>query len=189
MTIDLHVGHDKDVLETYRIKECGENACANLPCQNGATCQPIFEEDLCDNRECDKPHKKGKGKRKSGNSGMNIVRCKDSHCTSVEQKRPKKNNKKRCSNSDCDYDFDPDFNYGHENYAVAKYEPPEYKCICPPEYTGKNCEQSLDPCMGEPCQHGATCDILPQGGYVCKCPPGRTGEHCEICKYMIELKK
>lgn len=114
---------------------------------------------------------------------MNIIKCKGSLCTPVEQKRLKKSVKRKCSSSECDYDFDLDFNsYGHENYAVAKYEPPEYKCICPPEYTGKNCEQSLDPCMGEPCQHGATCDILPQGGYICKCPPGRTGEHCEIRK-------
>ncbi|XP_051154479.1 agrin-like isoform X3 [Leptopilina boulardi] len=192
--IDLYIGHDNDILETYRIKECEDNACANLPCQNGATCQPIFEEDLCDNQECENHDKRTKGKRKSdinnnnnnnnnnhNNNNMNIIKCKGIHCTQLDERRMKKSVKKKCSSSNCDYDFDIDFNnYEHENYAVSKYEPPEYTCICPPEYTGKNCEQSLDPCMGEPCQHGATCDILPQGGYVCKCPPGRTGEHCEI---------
>ncbi|XP_076388607.1 agrin isoform X4 [Megachile rotundata] len=178
-SVDLHVGHDKDILETYRVKECGENACANLPCQNGATCQPIFEEDLCNDRECRRIQRRGKGKDKSG---VNIVRCKGTHCTSIDQRRSKKNVKRRCEAPKCDYDYDMDYenSFEHGNYAVEKYEPPDYRCICPPQFTGRNCEQSLDPCLGEPCQHGATCDILPQGGYVCKCPPGRTGEHCEI---------
>ncbi|KOC64151.1 Agrin, partial [Habropoda laboriosa] len=123
--------------------------------------------------------KRGKGKNKNG---VNIVRCKGSHCTSIDPHRSKKNAKKRCATPKCDYNYDADYdsNYEHGNYAVQKYDPPDYRCICPPQFTGRNCEESLDPCIGEPCQHGATCDILPQGGYVCKCPPGRTGEHCEI---------
>nr|XP_033325096.1 agrin-like isoform X2 [Megalopta genalis] len=178
--VDLHVGHDKDILETYRVKECGENACANLPCQNGATCQPIFEEDLCDGRECRRIEKHGKNGK--GKNSVNIVRCKGSHCTTIDQRRSKKNMNKRCATAKCDYDYEIGYetNYEHGNYAVEKYDPPEYRCICPPQFTGRNCEESLDPCIGEPCQHGATCDILPQGGYVCKCTPGRTGEHCEI---------
>ncbi|KAK1128127.1 hypothetical protein K0M31_003612 [Melipona bicolor] len=167
--VDLHVGRNKEILETYRVKECGENACANLPCQNGATCQPIFEEDRCNGRECRRIQKRGKGKNKNG---VNIVRCEGSHCTSIDQRRSKKNAKKR-------YDVDYEASFEHGNYAVEQFEPPDYRCICPPQFTGRNCEESLDPCIGEPCQHGATCDILPQGGYVCKCPPGRTGEHCE----------
>ncbi|XP_020299873.1 agrin-like isoform X1 [Pseudomyrmex gracilis] len=185
ISVDLHVGHDKDVLESYRVKECGDNACANLPCQNGATCQPIFEEDLCNGRECRRLQKRGKNRNNRGNGGgkgVNIVKCKGNHCTAVDQKRTKKNAKKRCATEKCDYDYELQYenNYDHDNYAVEKYEPPDYRCICPPQFTGRNCEESLDPCIGEPCQHGATCDILPQGGYVCKCPPGRTGEHCEI---------
>ncbi|XP_029165671.1 agrin-like isoform X4 [Nylanderia fulva] len=181
--VDLHVGHDKDVLESYRVKECGDNACANLPCQNGATCQPIFEEDLCNGRECRMLQKRGRSRNNRGSKGgINIVRCRGSHCTSVEQTRAKKSARKRCVGSKCDYDYvlKYDNNYDHINYEVEKYEPPDYRCICPPQFTGRNCEESLDPCMDEPCQNGGTCDILPQGGYVCKCPPGRTGEHCEI---------
>ncbi|XP_015598499.1 agrin isoform X2 [Cephus cinctus] len=174
--VDLHMGQDKDILETYRVKECGENACANLPCQNGATCQPIYEEDLCNGRECKRSPRKGRGRSK----GVSIVRCKGSRCV-PESRKSKKNSKKRCASFGCDYDYGAEYHskYGH-NYAMDKYEPQEYKCICPPQYTGVNCEETLDPCMTEPCQHGATCDILPQGGYVCKCPPGRTGEQCEI---------
>ncbi|XP_067207512.1 agrin-like isoform X4 [Linepithema humile] len=183
INVDLHVGRDKDVLESYRVKECGDNACANLPCQNGATCQPIFEEDLCNGRDCRRLQKRGKNRNnRGGNGGVNIVRCRGSHCTSIDQRRMKKNAKKRCVSGKCDYDYELEYenNYDHENYAVEKYEPPDYRCICPPQFTGRNCEESLDPCIGEPCQNGATCDILPQGGYVCKCPPGRTGEHCEV---------
>lgn len=181
--IDLHVGRDRDVLESYRVKECGDNACANLPCQNGATCQPIFEEDLCNDRDCRRLQKRGKSRNNRGgngkNVGVNIVRCRGSHCTSIDQRRTKKNARKGDYDSELQYEK----NYDHGNYAVEKYEPPDYWCICPPQFTGRNCEESLDPCIGEPCQNGATCDILPQGGYVCKCPPGRTGEHCEIRKY------
>nr|XP_050849942.1 agrin-like isoform X3 [Vespula vulgaris] len=182
--VDLHVGRDKDVLETYRVKECGDNACANLPCENGATCQPIYEEDLCNGRECRRLQKRGKNRinKNARKNGVSIVRCKGSHCASIDQPRSKKNSKKRCVGTKCDYDYDLDYEGSFErgNYAVEKYEPPDYKCICPPQFTGRNCEESLDPCIDEPCQHGATCDILPQGGYVCKCPPGRTGVHCEI---------
>ncbi|KMQ92751.1 agrin-like isoform x1 protein [Lasius niger] len=188
INVDLHVGRDKDVLESYRVKECSDNACANLPCQNGATCQPIFEEDLCNGRECRRLQKRGRSRNNRGSKGgVNIVRCRGSHCTSVEQTRTKKNARKRCASGKCDYDYVLDYenNYDHSNYAVEKYEPPDYRCICPPQFTGRNCEESLDPCIGEPCQHGATCDILPQGGYVCKCPPGRTGEHCEIRKCVL----
>ncbi|XP_025268706.1 agrin isoform X5 [Camponotus floridanus] len=183
INVDLHVGRDKDVLESYRVKECGDNACANLPCQNGATCQPIFEEDLCNGRECRRLQKRGRGRNNRGNKGgVNIVRCRGSHCTSIEKTRIKKNAKKHCVTGNCNYDYELKYknNYDHSNYAVEKYEPSDYRCICPPQFTGRNCEESLDPCIDEPCQHGATCDILPQGGYVCKCPPGRTGEHCEI---------
>ncbi|XP_034935622.1 agrin-like isoform X2 [Chelonus insularis] len=188
--IDLHIGQAKNVLETYRVKECRENACANLPCQNGATCQPIFEEDLCNDRECQSPVKRSRVKKKGNhNNGIQVVKCKGPSCKMVKRKqkqkrsqKQKKKSKKRCAGPECDYDYDLDYDatYEHDNYAVATYEPPTYKCICPPQFTGFNCEESLDPCLGEPCQNGATCDILPQGGYVCKCPPGRTGEHCEI---------
>ncbi|XP_048504803.1 agrin-like isoform X3 [Athalia rosae] len=182
--IDLHVGHDKDVLETYRVKECGENPCADLPCHNGATCQPIFEEDLCDGHECKKSMpKKCKGKNCGRKLGKGFV-CKGTHCAPMKQRRSKKNSVKRCAGGNCDFDYDLEYDDGFTNnygpsYAVEKYEVHDYKCICAPQFTGRHCEESLDPCMGEPCQHGATCDILPQGGYVCKCPPGRTGQHCE----------
>lgn len=89
-----------------------------------------------------------------------------------------------CPGPGCDYEYSSDFeDNSYESQGL------EYVCVCPPQYTGKNCEHSLDPCMTEPCHHTATCDILPEGGYVCKCPPGRTGQHCEICNYFNFINK
>ncbi|XP_031777264.1 uncharacterized protein LOC100678116 isoform X3 [Nasonia vitripennis] len=189
--IDLHLGYDKDIIETYRVKECRENGCANLPCQNGATCQPIFEEDLnCEGRDClvgprAKRRSLRKRKERRTSSDLNIVKCKGSHCGGLDRpvSRDRKNNgpdnpKKMCLGPVCDYEYDLDEEESYEHQGYEAFDQ-EYQCICPPQYTGKNCEDSLDPCMSEPCHHSATCDILPEGGYLCKCPPGRTGIHCE----------
>lgn len=39
--VELHEGRDSMVEEVVGVKECGDNPCATLPCQNGATCHPI----------------------------------------------------------------------------------------------------------------------------------------------------
>ncbi|KAI4882360.1 hypothetical protein NFI96_005358 [Prochilodus magdalenae] len=36
-----------------------------------------------------------------------------------------------------------------------------------------------DPCLGVPCQNGATCSSLPSGAFSCNCPPQYTGARCE----------
>ncbi|RZF33915.1 hypothetical protein LSTR_LSTR012257 [Laodelphax striatellus] len=42
--VELHEGRDAMVLETEGVKECGENPCANMVCQNGGTCIPTGDE-------------------------------------------------------------------------------------------------------------------------------------------------
>ncbi|XP_068600655.1 protocadherin Fat 3 [Brachionichthys hirsutus] len=37
-----------------------------------------------------------------------------------------------------------------------------------------------DPCVSLPCFNGATCSILPSGGFACECRAGFTGGRCEI---------
>ncbi|XP_023317624.1 agrin-like isoform X1 [Trichogramma pretiosum] len=202
--IDLHMGYDRDILETYRIKECRENGCANLPCQNGATCQPIFEEDLnCRGNDCllapggrrsKRRNRRGGKQRRSSNGpeNMSVVKCKGGQCDLNNNNSNNNNNnsyneesRRPCLEPGCDHPLmeddqqlaDYDDSYERQGYEAVELE---YQCICPPEYTGKNCEKSLDPCNSAPCHHSATCDILPEGGYLCKCPPGRTGQHCEI---------
>ncbi|XP_063951821.1 fibropellin-1-like isoform X1 [Lytechinus pictus] len=53
-----------------------------------------------------------------------------------------------------------------------------YACVCPPGYTGTNCEIETA-CSSSPCLFGA---CTPQGdeGYLCDCEPGFTGENCNI---------
>lgn len=42
-----------------------------------------------------------------------------------------------------------------------------HHCQCPLGYTGSYCEDQLDECSSNPCQHGATCrDFI--GGYRCE---------------------
>lgn len=40
-------------------------------------------------------------------------------------------------------------------------------CVCAEGRTGSHCEQEVDPCAGQPCQHGGTCHGY-VGGYVCQ---------------------
>ncbi|KAJ8688469.1 hypothetical protein QAD02_024264 [Eretmocerus hayati] len=212
--VDLHMGHDREVLETYRIKECRENGCANLPCQNGATCQPLFEEDFLEmkcprGRDCPSSTKQQKRravkklKNKRENLSLDnfgVAKCKGGHCVGISTvafdsksatSDPNNNSsgvsnslRKMCLGPGCDYEYEPDYDESYEHRGPDS-SILEYQCICPPQYTGKNCEESLDPCMSEPCHHSATCDILPEGDYFCKCPPGRTGRHCEMVDHEL----
>lgn len=135
--VDLHLGYDKDIIETYRVKECRENGCANLPCQNGATCQPIFEEDLnCEGRDClvgprAKRRSLRKRKERRSSSDLNIVKCKGSHCGGLDRpiSRDRTNNngpdnpKKMCLGPACDYEYDLDDeeSYEHQVYIWAGF--------------------------------------------------------------------
>lgn len=45
-------------------------------------------------------------------------------------------------------------------------------------FLGKQCEQDIDECGSNPCQHGGMCnDHL--NAYSCECLPGYTGANCE----------
>ncbi|KAI3411239.1 RING-type domain-containing protein [Psidium guajava] len=48
----------------------------------------------------------------------------------------------------------------------------EYRCQCPPGYTGEHCEYSGARCGGIFCFHGAECLVE---GAACECPPGWRG--------------
>lgn len=158
-------------MEVVAVEECNENVCSNVPCRNGATCQPIHTGDLCDSKECAEKNQRHKVK------GLDNSRCKDILCPS---KNDEKDSGKRTID---DHDMHYDTHYNNRSNLSESHGVLNYKCICPPQFTGTDCGESLDPCMDELCQNGATCDILPQGGYVCKCPPGRRGVHCETSEY------
>uniref|UniRef100_A0A803TP03 EGF-like domain-containing protein n=1 Tax=Anolis carolinensis TaxID=28377 RepID=A0A803TP03_ANOCA len=53
----------------------------------------------------------------------------------------------------------------------------EYKCRCPPGWSGKTCQQA-DPCASNPCANGGQC-VPFDSDYVCRCPPGFHGATCK----------
>uniref|UniRef100_A0A8C7HBC8 Slit guidance ligand 1 n=1 Tax=Oncorhynchus kisutch TaxID=8019 RepID=A0A8C7HBC8_ONCKI len=55
-----------------------------------------------------------------------------------------------------------------------------YRCSCPPEFKGRNCETSLNACVSNPCVNGGTCqlDKEEEAAYSCACPLGFDGPTC-----------
>uniref|UniRef100_A0A8C5S3R3 EGF-like domain-containing protein n=1 Tax=Laticauda laticaudata TaxID=8630 RepID=A0A8C5S3R3_LATLA len=53
----------------------------------------------------------------------------------------------------------------------------EYKCRCPPGWSGKTCQQA-DPCASNPCANGGQC-VPFESSYVCRCPQGFHGATCK----------
>uniref|UniRef100_A0A8C3TEB6 Neurogenic locus notch homolog protein 1 n=1 Tax=Chelydra serpentina TaxID=8475 RepID=A0A8C3TEB6_CHESE len=53
----------------------------------------------------------------------------------------------------------------------------EYKCRCPPGWSGKTCQQA-DPCASNPCANGGQC-VPFEAHYVCKCTAGFHGANCK----------
>ncbi|KAL8173368.1 UNVERIFIED_CONTAM: Protein jagged-1, partial [Gekko kuhli] len=54
-----------------------------------------------------------------------------------------------------------------------------FKCICPPQWTGKTCQIDANECEGKPCLNANSCRNL-IGSYYCDCIAGWTGQNCEI---------
>ncbi|KAF6280643.1 FAT atypical cadherin 2 [Rhinolophus ferrumequinum] len=54
-----------------------------------------------------------------------------------------------------------------------------YVCTCPPQFSGKHCEQRKENCTLAPCLEGGTCISSPEGA-SCSCPHPYTGDRCEM---------
>uniref|UniRef100_A0A672V0E1 Neurogenic locus notch homolog protein 1 n=1 Tax=Strigops habroptila TaxID=2489341 RepID=A0A672V0E1_STRHB len=53
----------------------------------------------------------------------------------------------------------------------------EYKCRCPPGWSGKTCQQA-DPCASNPCANGGQC-VPFEAHYICRCTTGFHGANCK----------
>ncbi|XP_015780130.1 PREDICTED: von Willebrand factor D and EGF domain-containing protein-like, partial [Acropora digitifera] len=55
-----------------------------------------------------------------------------------------------------------------------------YRCQCPPGYTGQYCGNEMDECKSYPCLRGRCTDLL--NNYSCSCYPGFEGRNCDVDK-------
>jgi len=54
----------------------------------------------------------------------------------------------------------------------------DFKCACPPGFTGKRCETNIDDCINNPCINGECKDEI--NGYKCQCHSGFFGQNCDV---------
>ncbi|XP_077922884.1 protocadherin Fat 2 [Halichoerus grypus] len=54
-----------------------------------------------------------------------------------------------------------------------------YVCKCPPQFSGRHCEQRRENCTSTPCLEGGTCVLSPEGA-SCNCPHPYMGDRCEM---------
>ncbi|XP_075744889.1 terribly reduced optic lobes isoform X29 [Rhipicephalus microplus] len=71
--------------------------------------------------------------------------------------------------------------------GVCQEAPTEagYRCICPPGFSGRDCEKVGEACYPGICGEGR-CVNRPSGGFDCYCPFGRTGLRCEKEVSIVE---
>ncbi|CAF1001650.1 unnamed protein product [Adineta steineri] len=67
----------------------------------------------------------------------------------------------------------------HSNATCYNLNGGEYRCMCPPTYTGIRCDQDIDECSVFPsiCRNGGTC-VNEIGSYRCYCASGWIGSTC-----------
>lgn len=54
------------------------------------------------------------------------------------------------------------------------------RCLCPPGFSGKFCQNSPSPCDSAPCLHGGQCVEKDGQTVACSCPMGYSGSFCEV---------
>lgn len=56
----------------------------------------------------------------------------------------------------------------------------ESRCVCPPGFSGKYCQNGPSPCDSAPCLHGGQCVEKDGRTITCDCPMGYSGVFCEV---------
>ncbi|XP_076802947.1 uncharacterized protein LOC143446950 [Clavelina lepadiformis] len=67
-----------------------------------------------------------------------------------------------------------------QNFGTCRgVYPSSYRCDCPPNVIGYNCETAYIMCTTTTCQNGGTCITVGGGGARCQCADGYSGAFCQ----------
>ena len=152
--------------------------CELEPCENDALCIDLFQDFFCvcpkgtDGKRCENAPN-----RCVGDPCINKGFCHDTGSNMYCSCNP------QFTGVGCQYEYDACAAGACQNGATCIDEGgPEYKCICPPGFDGKNCSNNINDCVYDDgtrkCPPAAKCIDL-DNDYYCRCPFNLTGEMCQ----------
>ncbi|KOC63776.1 Neurogenic locus Notch protein, partial [Habropoda laboriosa] len=161
--------------------------CDPSPCKNGGTCRQIDNLEY----ECSCPEGQGSSLSRDRVS-ISFIVCLSSSRSLLLNRAIYAGARKaiyvgeiqitaRFRGEHCEENIDDCPGNLCQNGATCKDRINEYSCLCPPSYTGTQCELDVDECSVRPslCHNGATCTNSP-GSYSCICVSGWTGPDCSV---------
>ncbi|UJR36501.1 hypothetical protein I4U23_029222 [Adineta vaga] len=183
--INLHGSYKCDCFESFTGQNCEMtlDPCISQPCLNNATkCHPILDRDnvlyhcTCQSgftgSHCETNINDCEGITcsKSNTECIDGINSFDCQC---------KTNFKRIGHGECVEQNPCDSSPCHQNATCYNLNGGQYRCMCPPTYTGIRCDEDIDECSVFPfiCRNGGSC-VNEIGSYRCYCAPGWFGPTC-----------
>ncbi|MCL4154358.1 UNVERIFIED_CONTAM: hypothetical protein GTU68_049612, partial [Idotea baltica] len=81
----------------------------------------------------------------------------------------------------CQTGFGPRCQNGGTCKVVMSVSSPNFQCECTVGYSASLCEIAVEnACDSDPCQNGATCQLITLDEYRCQCPTGYRGTQCQM---------
>uniref|UniRef100_A0A914XT73 EGF-like domain-containing protein n=1 Tax=Panagrolaimus superbus TaxID=310955 RepID=A0A914XT73_9BILA len=163
--------------QEYEGDECTSyNACFNVTCLNGATCETVDMQPVC---TCAKGY--------TGTLCDIVVdNCHPNPCIYIEHEETKFAN---CTNLIGDYFYECLSTASGGNIcnkvdlnATCSDGLNNYTCTCTDEYKGNQC-QTYDACVYNHCENG-NCSTVGKD-FKCTCTKGWEGKNCEISKFFF----